>query len=305
MKKKVFVSIFNHLGNQLYMYAFGMSLVKNYDFDVIYEISFFKKHKGELDLNKIFEIDDFENYYLINFNLQKLLRFFPIKFQRILIKILTLGKSNNIVFEKNIDLERYGFKHDRSYSNRYYKNITNLSIFFGYWESKFYFSSIEKDLKKKLVFKKNLVDQLSTKYKPKINNNSVVLHIRKIDKGEILKNSTNINYYIKSIKYFKEKIKFPIFYIFSNDIKYSEQIIIKCLQKVIFKYDYISQYQLNMHEEFYFMTLFQNYIIPKSTFSWWACYLSKYENKNITLPKFWFDDEKIDDGRVFKNAYLI
>jgi hypothetical protein len=40
-------------------------------------------------------------------------------------------------------------------------------------------------------------------------------------------------------------------------------------------------------DEFMLMTLCDDFIIPNSTFSWWAAWLSKAENKTVICPSKW------------------
>ncbi len=307
MKQKVFISMFNQLGNQLYMYAFGISLQNKKKVNIIFETSFFKNHKWKLEINKIFDLKDFQHKNIINnkFIYLKYLSLMPSAFQKILIKIFSWGKITNFISEKNIDLEKWKLKHDKKFNNIYFEKVSDMTLFHGYWESKDYFSYLEKDLKENLIFKEKIIRAFQNKNKPIINDKCVVLHIRRLDKAELYKNNTTSRYYVNSIKYFKEKIKFPIFYIFSNDIEYSKKIIEECQNEIDFKYDFISFYDLTKYEQFYFMTLFKNFIIPQSTFSWWACYLSKTYQKRITLPKYWFKDKLIDSDRVLKGSVLI
>jgi hypothetical protein len=45
------------------------------------------------------------------------------------------------------------------------------------------------------------------------------------------------------------------------------------------------------------MSLFQNFIIPNSSFAWWAAWLSVKDNKTIMAPNRWsglVDERKID-----------
>ena len=51
------------------------------------------------------------------------------------------------------------------------------------------------------------------------------------------------------------------------------------------KLKFIGYEKLNDYEEFYLMRNYKYYIIPNSTFSWWAAYLSLKKNKLIFIPK--------------------
>jgi len=53
------------------------------------------------------------------------------------------------------------------------------------------------------------------------------------------------------------------------------------------------------------MTKFKNFIIPKSTFSWWASYLSIEKNKTILISDHWLIKEKTTEDRITKEMNLI
>ena len=112
----------------------------------------------------------------------------------------------------------------------------------------------------------------------KIKNNDVAIHVRG---GDFLNDIHAVilseDYYLKSVKYFKNNLSNPKFYIFTNDIIYSKKILKNLDTKNI---KFINKYRFK-DEKFEFLRNFSNYIISNNTFSWTASLISK-KKKNIT-----------------------
>ena len=109
--------------------------------------------------------------------------------------------------------------------------------------------------------------------------NVVSLHVRR---GDYLLLS-NFHHNLES-SYYKNAInQFPIdtkYLVFSDDINWC---------KTIFDGDeYIFVENQSDIMDLYLMSLCKHNIIPNSTFSWWAAFLNKNNNKKIIVPSIWF-----------------
>lgn len=117
--------------------------------------------------------------------------------------------------------------------------------------------------------------------------NSVCVHIRRGDynnKGNEWLQVCDLRYYQKGIDVIKGMTNNPNFFVFSNthdDIEWIKK-----------NYDLgVCPIYVDMsnpdYEEFRLMSSCKHFIISNSTFSWWAAFLSRSENKVVIAPKRW------------------
>jgi len=130
-------------------------------------------------------------------------------------------------------------------------------------------------------------DEENLKIKLKIENtNSVSIHVRRGDYLNSIefKDICTINYYGNAIKYIENKVKNPVFFIFSNDIEWCKKNL-----KIVGDSYYITwnNKKENNFRDMQLMSLCKNNIIANSSFSWWAALLNTNENKIVIAPKKW------------------
>ena len=90
-------------------------------------------------------------------------------------------------------------------------------------------------------------------------------------------------YYESAIQYSCKRISNPVFIVFSDDIEWCKRNIsfFECEH-------YFESGQDPGWEKLRLMYSCKHFIISNSTFSWWAQYLSRNENKIIVSPDRWF-----------------
>jgi hypothetical protein len=140
----------------------------------------------------------------------------------------------------------------------------------------------------------NLVKQEKvTKIKKKYRNlfcnidleNAVAIHVRGDDYiGNDEFNIIHSQYYKQAISRMKEFIGDPSFYFFFDDYNRFKQLF----PVIEHKHFLVSINTKSFLDDFVLMMGFKNFIIPNSTFSWWAAFLSNEDNKRIIRPSRFF-----------------
>lgn len=259
------VKIKGGLGNQLFQYAFLKYLEKI--------------TKGDVLADK----NVYQNYLIRNFELDKIdknLKYTPekkeLKFGSFLYKISVLLKS---LLSKGYYSERVSV----------YKNILNCNYYDGYWQDLIYIKEVEDELKE--IFKNNLFFNK----KNEIQGESVAVGFRRGDylskKNKKIYEECPLFYYKEAVTLIKEKIKNPVFYIFSDDIKSIKGEIKDLLEGE--SYFYVNEdKRLTPLEELVIMSKCNNAVIPNSTFSWWGAWLIENKNKIVIFPQYWYKGDK-------------
>ncbi len=286
-KNFVVVVLQGGLGNQLFQYSFGLYLKKKFNCKLIFDKRYFTKHDNRNKWQEKLVLDKFnikeklsDNTSVIHFKLITRFRYlFGNIFNSSFLNFFFNLKMNKIF----VDLNPSGYSHLVKY---FKKN----SLYIGHWESKIFANTVRKKLQKEFYqsgYKKNIII-----LKKKINNKSIMVHFSDTSHWTDYE-QTPSTYYIRSINYIKKKLGNNLeFHIFSKNLDFAKKqtsLIFNNNEKLKF----IGYEKLNNYEEFYLMRNYKYYILPNSTFSWWAAYLSLKKNKLIFIPKKWYVNKNI------------
>ena len=283
----IIVRVYGGMGNQLWQYAFGRSLSIKLKKKLVLDTSFYNhpfidfptgdKFKFELKkFNLHREVLIEKNLYNYSYRFFKyILRFLPNKVKNYFFNNKKY-KIENFIFE-----DKLFFKKEFNNSVKRYKNT---SYFLGYWQNKDYFKNCYKEIKQDLTPK--FVRKNVKSFIGKLTKKDVAIHIRGGDISEEKNYShPSPDYYYKIINFLKKKNKKRNFHVYTDDIKYAKIFLekIKLKNFVIIS----SKYNFSDIEEFFIMQHYKSFIINRSTFSWWAGYLSNSKKNKIFAPKIW------------------
>ncbi|BDU51418.1 alpha-1,2-fucosyltransferase [Haliovirga abyssi] len=284
------VEIIGGLGNQMFQYAFYLSLREKYGSEnVALYLDRFKEVKDNngYELERIFKIKE---SMISNEKVKKYIDREQNIFSKIRRKIFGVKKSYINEGE------------DFLYKENVYRAEKKEEILFysGLWQSSKYFEGIEDIVRNKFEFPK--IDGRDIKNNEVLikikNSNSVSIHIRRGDYysnpkyKRILGNICDKNYYENAIKIISKKIENPIFFIFSDEINWVKENI-NFNNKEIYFIEWNKGFE--SYKDMYLMSQCKNNIIANSTFSWWVAWLNKNPDKIVIAPNKWFNDyKKID-----------
>jgi hypothetical protein len=270
--------IIGGLGNQMFQFAAGYALSKQWNMPFKLDISDFSSyglHNG-FELPKVFpcqiqiathkEIEALIGYQSSNqfFNKLKL-------------------KSSILFGSKCIMLEKVNYK-----KNSLLNPCFPLYLK-GYWQNQIYFNDFSQDIRRAFLFSKDLTGQNIQIANSILNTNSISLHVRRGDYATNPKTVAHQGliptaYFRLAIDYIANKVNKPNFFIFSDDIEWARLNI---------NIDYPTQFinHNNGENSFYDMQLMSkccHHIIANSSFSWWGAWLNPSQQKIVIGPKKWF-----------------
>lgn len=275
------------LGNQMFQYAYIYSRLNDIDkksVKVIMHRNINEDHR-EFSLNNYrcsikFEIMDEKNAerkYSKYLFVRRLLCYIMKKFRFTSLKKAVILSKFGIIFSPEI----YEY-----YPDLIIKKDSYIEGAFQNWR---YFEAIKDELKQEFIPKTSLSKECKELIEMMKISNSVCVHIRRGDYLNSYYASTlavcDNKYYNAAINLIEEQVANPEFFVFTNT--HEDHVWIKNNYKFKGNVHYVD---LNNPDyiELFMMSNCKHFIISNSTFSWWAQYLSSYDNKLVVAPSIWY-----------------
>lgn len=268
------VRLMGGLGNQLFQYGFGVWLEK-------------QKQKKTLYDNRFgFVGDDYGRLYCLdsiikNINLADIKDIPVVAKNRQIFRIVRKFR----IFSKTIFCENKSYKYD-------YEGIKNSSAYYfsGYWQNLNYLESIRDNITEAVK-----IQQPSHDYQKAVQRFRerpfTAIHVRRqhgvYASGKKEKKSVN-QYGACGMEYYENALKIigrnsgPCL-VFGDDVRWFKENAKEC-DKFIYVED---NYKLKDYEEMLLMAKAEHYIIPNSTFSWWAAWLGQKKSSIVIRPQSW------------------
>ena len=279
------------LGNQLFQYALARRLAEVHKTVLKVDISFFETY-------------ELHTYSIWPFNIQENLASpeevaaLTIRRPRIMERVMNRALSKppkraaTYVQEKHLH-----FDHD-------ILNLPDKVYLDGYWQSEKYFADIEPIIRREFTVKtpqngkdKELAEQIASC-------EAVSLHIRR---GSYLLPShfsthgiCSLDYYYRGVKYLTQTVKYPHFFIFSDDPQWVRDNL-----KISYPTTHVDHNGADKdYEDLRLMSQCKHHIIANSTFSWWGAWLNANPNKIVLAPRRWFGDPSMDNRDLIPERWI-
>ena len=239
------------LGNQMFQYAFSLSLSKKY------KTFFILANASQSQFFKYFNISHFTRIQFLN---KLLLIYYRVFINK---KIHQIGDEP--IFE---------FK----------KKCTNNLYYIGYFQSEIYFDNIKNEIKNKFDIKRKYKDIFLNKYSYLFKQRILAIHCRFgdylcLDNDNLGGRDLSLptTYYRNALNQIDNLSDYQIVIVSDDKIMCTSRFGFIENKLIISEHEIIDfQILLNAHK----------LIISNSTFSWWAAYLNNKEAK-VYAPEYW------------------
>ena len=268
----IIVEIGRGLGNSMYVYAAAKALAEHHKTELKLDTSFLRSWPRWEKYGGLWEFElgyfNISSKEAINKEIRK--HVFKRGFRPI-DKVVRKYK----LFDRNVVyFPSYGSLKD-------FFSILDNTYLRGYLGREKFFLSIKDQIIKEFTLKEEHKNEIKGLLNEIEKNNSVSLHVRR---GDVLtlKDShvLNLDYYKKALKIMKDGLKNPVFYVFSDDIKWCKENLTSLDKNLIF----VDNAPDTGYHTLELMKNCKHNILANSALSWWAGYLNRNKNKIVVAP---------------------
>ena len=296
----IIVRLMGGLGNQMFQYAAGLRLAM--------------RHRTPLTLDLSFLLDRSRNDNIV-------FRDFDLKLFEIPEKIASsrqvrrfrrlASPGSRSVCERVEDrlVKRRMFSEESYQLDRRVLELPDNTYLEGYFQNEGYFTDAASIVRDRFRFR-NMEDSLPEVTKHVAiaiqDSNSVCLNVRR---GDYVNNpATNayhgvceINYFSGAISHFRDALVNPHFFVFSDDQNWCRREFPEGREFTIVGNEH---YGPQFFQKFWLMTRCKHFIIPNSSFGWWAAWLAEFEGKLVVRPSHWFKASEIRDVDICPSSWI-
>ena len=279
--RMIIVRLKGGLGNQMFQYALGRALQHRRGDDLRLDATY-------LLGDSVFKWDVPRAYDLDVFQIQPALAYIPRLLRRGGLSVSeaeAVPRSQAFVEEKE-----FGFHPE-------VLDLTAVNLYLdGYWQSECYFAGIQDQIREEFQFRTPLSPAGRAMAQSIASVNSVCVNVRRGDyiTSESSRNALGFigeDYYRRGVDWIKARVSDPHLFINSDDMPWCRERLRFDLPTTYLDERYAGW---KFGEQLQLMTMCKHFLIPNSTFAWWAAWLAGHPGKLVACPRRWFRNESIN-----------
>jgi len=177
----------------------------------------------------------------------------------------------------------------------------------GLWQSYKYFQSVEAEIRRDFTFRQPLTGEALEIAAMIQRSQAVCLNVRRTDyitdkATSSVVTFTGLKYYRDAVDLIESQHKKLHYFIFSDDMEW-------CKNNFNFLGDditFVDHTYAGPKFSFYLqlMSMCKHFIIPNSTFAWWAAWLNEDTGKIVVTPKKWMNDPSVETGDLIPDNWI-
>ncbi|WP_343305409.1 alpha-1,2-fucosyltransferase [Chitinophaga niabensis] len=275
----IIVKLMGGLGNQMFQYALGKALSLHHETTLKLDLSWLLDHSAKREtgfVHRNFDLDIFRIHVPVAA---------PEEVKRIRNEWLPVKRADLLV-KKILSIPQTNIREPYFHYTPAVFNAGPDAYLDGFWQSEKYFRQYAAVIRKDFDFVHPIGPQAIPLMESIRLSEAVCVNVRR---KEYVNNpyhgAMDVDYYMRAEKYIREKVKDPHLYIFSDDITWCEANLHFQSPATFVPLTYAGE---KYRDIFRMMITCKHFIIPNSSFGWWAAWLSQNEGKQVVAPLQWF-----------------
>lgn len=297
------VQLLGGLGNQMFQYALGFRLARDFGVDLRIDTSVLEDHSARGNgVKRSFDLDLFSLKAVRASPMERWVynaHGLPVAVRgaRRLLKPFT---RHNTVVEQS-----FRFQPDLLRRSRPPGYIAGL------WQSWKYLAGREDEIRKEFAFRESLPPSVFSLKDLLRLRSTVAIHVRRGDYVTNPEDAATLGF--AGIDYYKRAVDaagsgiggWKDFLVFSDEIEWCRSRFDWLPGRVTFVDSSRQGERAAHHLDFQLMSHAGNFIISNSTFAWWAAWLSRASDKVIIAPRQWFKDPALDSSDLCPPEWIL
>jgi hypothetical protein len=302
-RSAVITQLLGGLGNQMFQYALGFRLARDFGMDLLVDTSVLEDHSARRgSVKRVFDLDLF-SLSCVKASPTERWRYnahglpFAVRVSR---RVLKPFLGGDLVVEPG-----FRFQPDLLARRRPPKYIAGL------WQSWRYLTGREEEIRKEFTFREafapesiDLVERLRL-------DSSVAIHVRRGDYVTNPVDAATLGFV--GSDYYRRAVDAAVpgssggkeFFVFSDEIEWCRANVDWLPGPVTFVDSSRQKDRAAHHLDFQLMAQARNFILSNSTFAWWAAWLSSATDKRVIAPMRWFNDPSLDSSDLCPPEWIL